>query len=182
MAKTLSAWRAFLLSRKTSERRVRESSDFVFSITCLSIPGIWKKKYHSLCSPTALVNNPSLGATSESPARSPTWWVPCQFRREGGLLREERMRRGHGADKGGGGRVHPSLLLHHQWSTIYCILPELGVRLLRSFFLFPLFSLCSPPSLLQLPKQPQRELTKSIIYASQWHNDCVDLVDFHAAL
>ncbi len=82
--------------------------DSVFSITCLSIPGIWKKKYHSLCSATALVNNPSLGATSESPAWFPAWWVPCQFRRRsfggGGLLREERVRRGKGGEKSGGGK------------------------------------------------------------------------------
>lgn len=68
-------------------------------ITSISIPTIWKKKYHSLYSAAALVNNPSLGATSESPA----WSRPggCHVSSEGrGLLREERMRRRQKGEKG----------------------------------------------------------------------------------
>ena len=96
----------------------------MFPITCLSIPGIRKKKYHSLCSATALVNNLSLGATSESPAWSPAWWVPCQFRRRG--LRKGVggcwERKEWGEERGGGVWPKPALassleyyLLHTAW-------------------------------------------------------------------
>lgn len=111
----------------------------MFPITCLSIPGICKKKYHSLCSATALVNNPSLGATSESPARSPTWWVPCQFGvGAGGLLREERMRRGQGGDKGEeeGCIQACSCIITGVLLTAYCLS---GVHVLRHFSLFLFF-------------------------------------------
>ena len=42
----------------------------------------------------------------------------------GGFLREERVRRVKGGeDRGGGKGGHPSLLLHHHWSTTYCAQP-----------------------------------------------------------
>lgn len=119
-------WQIFVLYVKQTEQQRKEANS-VFPITCLSIPGIRKKKYHSLCSATALVNNLSLGATSESPAWSPAWWVPCQFRRRG-LRKGGRggVERGKSeARKGGGGRrvwPKPALassleyyLLHTAW-------------------------------------------------------------------
>lgn len=57
-------------------------------------------KYHSLCSAIALVNNPSLGATSESPAWSPAWWVPCHFRKRS-LRRGEVVERGKSEERKG---------------------------------------------------------------------------------
>lgn len=87
--------------KKVFARRGGESSDFVFAETCLSIPGIWKQEYHSLCSAVALVNNPSLGATSESPAWSLTWWVLCQFRAGQGKRGGEGEFEGWGVKEGG---------------------------------------------------------------------------------
>lgn len=112
-------------------------SNSVFPIRSLSIPGIWKKKHHSLRSTAALVNNPSMGATSESPAWSSTWWVPCQFRTEGVVERGKNEMR-PGRRKGGGGGVYPSLLSHDHWSTTYCTLPEHGtcITIFLSFFTF----------------------------------------------
>lgn len=63
--------------KKDGTGRIKENVDR------FSIAGIWRKKYHSLCSTTALVNNLSLGAASESPAWSQARWVPIQFRRRG---------------------------------------------------------------------------------------------------
>lgn len=86
-------------ARKKRSARVSDGVISCSLITSISIPTIWKKKYHSLYSTAALVNNPSLGATSESPA----WSRPggCHVSSEGrGLLREERMRRRKKGEKG----------------------------------------------------------------------------------
>lgn len=122
----MSVWQNCALQKNSlrQQQRVRKRNS-VFPITSLSIPGIWKKKHHSLRSTAALVNNPSTGATSESPAWSSTWWVPCQIRTEGVVERGKNEMRA-GRRKGGEGRVYPSLLSYDHWSTTYCTLPDQG--------------------------------------------------------
>lgn len=120
-------------NRKTEEKHLERQLGLrysVFSITCLWI--LWKKKnYHSLCRATALVNNPSLGATSESqPGPWPDGYhVSSRGGSGGGCWKRKDWGEEKEGERGEEVEGYPGLLLHHRFSTTYRMLPGWVSRL-----------------------------------------------------
>lgn len=119
-------------NRKTEEKHLERQLGqrySVFSITCLWI--LWKKKnYHSLCRATALVNNPSLGATSESqPGPWPDGYHVSSRGSGGGCWKRKDWGEEKEGERGEEVEGYPGLLLHHRFSTTYRMLPGWVSRL-----------------------------------------------------